>query len=136
VPTALVARLARQGVTVALSGDGGDELFFGYTRYVRALRNWQMLGRVPGPLRRWMGARAQQQGEASRTGGLAALLAESGARGIGDVYRNRISRWRDPAGGARRAGRRQLLRPGRSAARRRHAGRRDDAGRLRDLPAG
>ncbi|MFS2046979.1 asparagine synthetase B family protein, partial [Stenotrophomonas geniculata] len=62
VPTALVARLARQGVTVALSGDGGDELFFGYTRYVRALRNWQMLGRVPGPLRRWMGARSQQQG--------------------------------------------------------------------------
>ncbi|MBN4997458.1 asparagine synthase (glutamine-hydrolyzing) [Stenotrophomonas maltophilia] len=107
VPTALVARLARQGVTVALSGDGGDELFFGYTRYVRALRNWQMLGRVPGPLRRWMGARSQQQGEASRTGGLAALLAESGARGIGDVYRNRISRWRDPAAavpGAQAAG--------------------------------
>ena len=76
-------------------------------RYVRALRNWQMLGRVPGPLRRWMGARAQQQGEASRTGGLAALLAETGARGIGDVYRNRISRWRDPAAavtGARAAG--------------------------------
>ena len=107
VPTALVARLARQGVTVALSGDGGDELFFGYTRYVRALRNWQMLGRVPGPLRRWMGARSQQQGESSRTGGLAALLAETGARGIGDVYRNRISRWRDPAAavpGAQAAG--------------------------------
>lgn len=107
MPTALVARLARQGVTVALSGDGGDELFFGYTRYVRALRNWQMLGRVPGPLRRWMGARSQQQGEASRTGGLAALLAETGARGIGDVYRNRISRWRDPAAavpGAQAAG--------------------------------
>jgi len=96
VPTALVARLARQGVTVALSGDGGDELFFGYTRYVRALRNWQMLGRVPAPLRRWLGARAGRQGEASRTGGLAALVAETGARGIGDVYRNRISRWRDP----------------------------------------
>ena len=64
---------------------------------MRALRNWQMLGRVPGPLRRWMGARSQQQGEASRTGGLSALLAETGARGIGDVYRNRISRWRDPA---------------------------------------
>lgn len=107
VPTALVARLARQGVTVALSGDGGDELFFGYTRYTRALRNWQMLGRVPAPLRRWMGARAAAQGEASRAGGVAALLAEAGARGIGDVYRNRISRWRDPAAaviGAREAG--------------------------------
>lgn len=97
VPTALVARLARQGVTVALSGDGGDELFMGYTRYVRALRNWQMLGRVPAPLRTFMAARATGRGEASRTGGLAALLAEAGARGIGDVYRNRISRWRDPA---------------------------------------
>ncbi|WP_411851445.1 asparagine synthase (glutamine-hydrolyzing) [Stenotrophomonas sp. LGBM10] len=96
VPTALVARLARGKVTVALSGDGGDELFFGYGRYQRALRNWTMLGRVPAPLRRWMAGRAQGQGEASRTGGLAALLAEAGARGIGDVYRNRITRWRDP----------------------------------------
>ncbi|MCA7022520.1 MULTISPECIES: asparagine synthase (glutamine-hydrolyzing) [Stenotrophomonas] len=97
VPTALVARLARRGVTVALSGDGGDELFFGYTRYQRALRNWYALQRVPAPLRRWLGRHAHAQGEASRAGGLAALLAEAGATGIGDVYRNRISRWRDPA---------------------------------------
>ncbi|ALJ28591.1 asparagine synthetase [Stenotrophomonas acidaminiphila] len=97
VPTALVARLARRGVTVALSGDGGDELFFGYTRYQRALRNWRALQCVPAPLRRWLGRHAHAQGEASRAGGLAALLAEAGATGIGDVYRNRISRWRDPA---------------------------------------
>lgn len=52
VPTVLLCRMARQHVTVALSGDGGDEFFAGYAqRYAGALRLLGWVGAVPGPLR-------------------------------------------------------------------------------------
>lgn len=51
IPTHLVAALARQKVTVSLSGDAGDELFGGYNRYFWGRSIWNKVGWIPRPLR-------------------------------------------------------------------------------------
>lgn len=55
IPTVLLSRLTRGSVTVALSGDAGDELFCGYNRYLVSRRYWDAAARIPAPLRAGIG---------------------------------------------------------------------------------
>ena len=59
IPTFLVSRLVRQHCTVALGGDGGDELFGGYPHYSRLLWMQERFGPIPRPLRQGISAAAE-----------------------------------------------------------------------------
>jgi asparagine synthase (glutamine-hydrolysing) len=58
VPTTLLSRLARRDITVALTGDGGDEIFGGYNRYVTVPQAWRKLAQLPRYVRSGLGKAA------------------------------------------------------------------------------
>jgi asparagine synthase (glutamine-hydrolysing) len=113
IPTQIVSRLARPHVTVALSGDGGDELFAGYTRYRWGRSLDALRERLPAALRRGLGsglgalpepmvrgalsllpARRRPSMPEQKMLKLAALLRENDSDA---VYRSLVSLWPEPS---------------------------------------
>ncbi|MFJ9989483.1 asparagine synthase (glutamine-hydrolyzing) [Pseudomonas putida] len=111
IPTFLVSQLAREHVTVSLSGDAGDELFSGYTRYSMTANMWGKLSRVPVPMRKaaaaslkalspgawdallgWLPRVGHRLGDKLHKG--AGVLD---AASVNELYHGLVSHWADPA---------------------------------------
>jgi len=91
IPTVLVCRMARQHVTVCLSGDGGDELFGGYSRYLQAAAQWDAIGRWPAGLRRSAGTLLPPLGPR-----LEKFREVADCRDRRDLYQRLVSACREP----------------------------------------
>ena len=100
LPTYLVCQLARRDVTVALSGDGGDELFAGYNRYRFGRTLLEAVDRVPWVLRRGIGGFTRLFGKGGDLGSRIGTLRKAGellaSPSVGLAYRSLLSAWQDP----------------------------------------
>jgi asparagine synthase (glutamine-hydrolysing) len=108
IPTFLVAEMTRQHVKVALSGDGGDELFGGYNRYFKTHQWWGKINAIPKPIRHMMskGLLAVPPGLWDRMGYAAPGLSGNvvaklaGVLSVEDsssLYKHFTTHWDDPA---------------------------------------
>jgi asparagine synthase (glutamine-hydrolysing) len=106
IPTFLVCHAAKQAVTVALSGDAGDELFGGYSRYLWTQKIWNSVGSMPFPLRRVIGAGLKTMPISgwdllgARSGDRAHKLGDKlrYSRIIDDLYLSFMTEWSPDAG--------------------------------------
>jgi asparagine synthase (glutamine-hydrolysing) len=116
IPTFLVSQLARRHVTVSLSGDGGDELFAGYTRYLLGQSVWNKISWMPRAprtvaagalttvspqawdraftgLKPFLPSRLQQRAAGDKLHKLAEILAVPDTK---SMYMNLVSHWKEP----------------------------------------
>ena len=113
IPTVLVAQLARSDVTVALSGDGGDELFCGYDRYRQGAALMRYIRSVPQPLRSGISRLARRlprglwdkasnpflsvaSGKEPNGQRLHRLADYARSGSVEELHRKLVSRWRFP----------------------------------------
>lgn len=80
LPAILMSRFARAGVTVALTGDAGDECFEGYQRHLDARANWRVLGLLPPGARSLVAGAGGRLSSALPPGALSRVLARQAGR--------------------------------------------------------